>query len=69
MVYMDELIKELQSTSIGCYVGHEYTLTITFKVMQARCEFESIWKIYDYSIIAKSFYTNCAQSVRSSSQK
>ncbi len=22
--YMDELIKELQSTGIGCYVGHEY---------------------------------------------
>ncbi len=23
-VYMDELIKELQSAGIGCYVGHEY---------------------------------------------
>ncbi len=24
IVYMDELIKELQSAVIGCYVGHEY---------------------------------------------
>ncbi len=23
-VYMDEMIKELQSAGIGCYVGHEY---------------------------------------------
>ncbi len=35
--------------------------------MLAKCEFESIWKLYDYNTISKSFYTNCAQSAASSS--
>ncbi len=29
-VYVDELIKELQSAGIGCYVGHEYVGCVSY---------------------------------------
>ncbi len=36
-VYMDELIKEMQSAGIGCYVGHEYFGCVSYADMKILC--------------------------------